>query len=125
MSSSAIQDQAKALESLSVRYIQEMNWQALEDMLDPACQFVGAKGSYDRQSAMTLMKEMNLGEVDFKDFKVTQAGDNLIISFWICASEYQDGKKMSSTYSPRLSVWKQSGNTWKCIAYADLIAPES
>ncbi|OWF65918.1 hypothetical protein B6A14_09175 [Polynucleobacter hirudinilacicola] len=116
-----IQAQAEALERLSVRHIQEKNWQALEDMLDPACQFVSSTGSYDRASAMTLMKEMNLGEVGFKDFKVTQAGDNLIVSFWICAIEYRDGKQLSSSYSPRLSVWKKSSDTWKCIAYADLI----
>ena len=121
MSLSAIQNQAEGLERISVRHIQEKNWQALEDMLDPACQFVSSKGSYDRTSAMTLMKEMNLGEVGFKDFKVTQAGDNLIVSFWICAIEYRDGKQLSSSYSPRLSVWKQSSDAWKCIAYADLI----
>lgn len=124
MNENDIQAQGEALERLSVRLIQEKNWQALEDMLDPACQFVSTNGSYDRDSAMSLMKEMHLGEVGFKDFKVTQADDNLIVSFWICAIEYQNGKQMSSSYSPRLSVWKRSNDTWKCIAYADLIGTD-
>jgi hypothetical protein len=68
-----------------------------------------------------LMKEMNLGPVKFKDFKVTQAGDNLIVSFWLAALEFHEGKELSPNYSPRLSVWKKTSNQWQCIAYADLI----
>ena len=94
-------------------------------MLDPACQFVGIGGACDRASAMTLMKGMNLGPVKFKDFKVTQSGDNLIVSFWLAALEYHDGKELSPDYSPRLSIWKKVSDQWLCIAYADLIASKS
>ena len=113
--------EAEELERLSVKLIQDKNWVALESMLDPACQFVGMSGACDRASAMSLMKEMNLGPVKFKDFKVTQAGDNLIISFWLAALEFHEGKELSPEYSPRLSVWKKTSNQWQCIAYADLI----
>jgi hypothetical protein len=113
--------EAEELERLSVKLIQDKNWVALEAMLDPACQFVGMSGACDRASAMSLMKEMNLGPVKFKDFKVTQAGDNLIISFWLAALEFHEGKELSPEYSPRLSVWKKTSNQWRCIAYADLI----
>jgi len=70
-----------------------------------------------------LMKQMNLGPVEFKDFQVTQAGDNLIISFWLAAIEFCDGKQLSLNYSPRLSIWRKNNQQWRCIAYADLIAP--
>ncbi len=113
--------EAEELERLSVKLIQDKNWSVLEAMLDPACQFVGMNGACDRASAMSLMKEMNLGPVKFKDFKVTQAGDNLIVSFWLAALEFRDGKELSPDYSPRLSVWKKVSNQWLCIAYADLI----
>lgn len=112
---------AEELERLSVKLIQDKNWGALEKMLDPACQFVGMNGACDRASALSLMKEMNLGPVKFKDFKVTQAGDNLIVSFWLAALEFQDGQELSPEYSPRLSVWKKVSSQWQCIAYADLI----
>ena len=114
--------EAEELERLSIKLIQDKNWSALEAMLDPACQFVGMNGAYDRASAMSLMKEMNLGPVKLKDFKVTQAGDNLIVSFWLAALEFRDGKELSPNYSPRLSIWKKISNQWLCIAYADLIA---
>ena len=117
-----IAEEAEALERLSVKLIQDKNWDALEKMLDPACQFVGMNGACDRASAMSLMQEMNLGPVKFKDFKTTQEGDNLIVSFWLAALEFRDGKELSPNYSPRLSVWKKVNNQWLCIAYADLIA---
>jgi hypothetical protein len=114
--------EAEELERLSVKLIQDKNWEELEKMLAPGCQFISAQGSCDKESAMRLMKEMQLGQVKFKEFKVTQAEDNLIVSFWIAALEYRDGKELSPNYSPRLSVWKKINSQWQCIAYADLIA---
>ena len=119
---SAIEIEAEDLERLSVKFIQDQNWQALEQMLAPGCQFVSSQGACDKESAMRLMKEMQLGPVKFKDFKVTQAEDTLVISFKIAALEYRDGKELSPDYSPRLSVWKKMASQWQCIAYADLIS---
>ena len=119
---SAIEIEAEDLERLSVKLIQDQNWQALEQMLAPGCQFVSSQGACDKESAMRLMKEMQLGPVKFKDFKITQAEDTLVISFWIAALEYRDGKELSPDYSPRLSVWKKMASQWQCIAYADLIS---
>ena len=116
---SSLEEEAKRLEELSVALIREKNWQALAQLLSPACQFVTGHGSCDRAEAMKLMKEMNLGEVRFKDFKVTQAGDNLIVSFWLSASEMIGGKVLSTEFSPRLSVWQRVGPDWQCVAYAD------
>jgi hypothetical protein len=118
----SIEIEAENLERLSVKLIQDKNWEALEKMLAPGCQFVSSQGSCDKESAIRLMKEMHLGPVQFKDFRVTQADDNLIVSFWIAALEYRDGKELSPEFSPRLSVWKKLDSQWKCIAYADLIA---
>jgi hypothetical protein len=125
LSQGELVEQGEKLERLSVHYLQNKNWDALEKMLDPACQFVGMAGACDRASAMTLMRGMNLGPVKFKDFLVTQSGDNLIVSFWLAADEYHEGIALSSDYSPRLSVWKKNGGEWLCIAYADLITPKS
>jgi hypothetical protein len=125
LSQGELVEQGEKLERLSVQYLQNKNWDALEKMLDPACQFVGMAGACDRASAMTLMRGMNLGPVKFKDFLVTQSGDNLIVSFWLAADEYREGIALSSNYSPRLSVWKKNGGEWLCIAYADLITPKS
>lgn len=118
----SIEAEAQALERLAVKMIQDKNWIALEKMLDPACQFVNSNGAFDRENAMLLMREMNLGLVEFKDFRVTQAQDNLIISFWMAAVEDRKDVKLPLKYSPRLSVWKKKDSQWQCIAYADLIS---
>lgn len=118
----SIEAEAEALERLSVKMIQDKNWDALEKMLDPACQFVNSNGAYDRESAISLIREMNLGPVEFRDFKVTKAQDNLIVSFWLAATEDRNGIPLSLDYSPRLSVWKKSDSQWQCIAYADFIS---
>jgi hypothetical protein len=125
MNENNIEVEAEALERLTVQLIQEKKWERLESMLHPACQFITSNGSCDRARAMALMKEMSLAGVEFKDFKVTQAQDNLIISFWIAAIEYRDGIQLSPQFSPRLSVWKKDNGQWKCIAYADLIGSKS
>ncbi len=114
----ALEEEAKRLEERSVAFIQEKNWQALEQLMSPACQFVTGQGSVGRTEAVKLMKEMNPGEVHFKDFKVTQAGPNLIVSFWLSASEMIGGKLLSTEFSPRLSVWQRVGADWQCVAYA-------
>jgi hypothetical protein len=119
----SIEVEAENLERRSIQLLQEKNWEELEAMLDPACQFVNHQGACDRASAITLMKQMNLGPVKCKEFQVTQAGDNLIISFWLAAIEFCDGKQLSLNYSPRLSIWRKNNQQWRCIAYADLIAP--
>ncbi len=120
-----IEAEAQELERLAIKMIQDKNWSALEKMLDPACQFVNSNGAYDRESAMLLMREMNLGPVQFKDFKVTQTQDNLIVSFWLAASEDRNGVALSLEYSPRLSVWRRGDSQWQCIAYADLISEKN
>ena len=117
----SIEKVAEDLERLTVKLIHDKNWADLEKMLAPSCQFVSSQGSCDKESAIRLMKEMHLGPVRFKDFKVTKAQDNLIVSFWIAALEYRDGKELSPEFSPRLSVWKKIDSQWQCIAYADLI----
>ena len=119
LSGSSLEEEAKRLEELSVALIHDNNWQALEQLLSPACQFVTTQGSCNRTEAIQLMKEMNLGEVRFKDFKVTQAGANLIVSFWLSASETIGGKVLPTEFSPRLSVWQRDGTSWQCIAYGD------
>ena len=116
---SSLEEEAKRLEELSVAIIRDKNWQALEQLLSPACQFVTSQGSCNRTEAIKLLREMNLGDVRFKDFKVTQAGDNLVVSFWLSASEMIGGKVLSTECSPRLSVWQRFGPDWQCVAYAD------
>lgn len=115
----SLKDEGRRLEELSISLIREKNWTALEELIDPACQFVTARGSLNRDEAMALMKTMELADVSLERFKVTRSGDTLVISFWLGARESVDGKPVPSEPSPRLSIWSRSDSGWNCIAYAD------
>ena len=50
----AIELEAEKLERLSVQLIQDKNWQALDQMLAPGCQFVSSQGACDKAFAVTI-----------------------------------------------------------------------
>lgn len=114
---------AEALERKTIALIQEQNWEALGDMLAPECQFVTVNSVYGKSDAMRLMKEMHLTSVTLKEFDVKAVGDNLIVTFQMACAEHIAGQSQSAAFSPRLSVWKQSGERYVCIAYADMNRP--
>lgn len=115
----ALENEARQLEDLCISLIREKNWSALEDLLDPACQFVSARGSLGRAEAMDLMRSMELGDVRMKDFKVTRSGESIVISFWMGGPESVAGQAAREDFSPRLSVWSRASGSWRCVAYAD------
>jgi hypothetical protein len=114
---------AEALERKTIALIQEKNWSALEEMLAPECQFVTVKSVYGKSEAMRLMKEMHLASVTLKDFSAQAVGDNLVVTFQMACAEHIAGEPQSHDFSPRLSVWKQCGERYMCIAYADMNRP--
>jgi len=114
---------AEALERKTIALIQEKNWPALDEMLASECQFVTVKSVFGKSEAMRLMKEMHLASVRLKDFDVKAVGDNLVVTFQMACTEHIAGEPQSHDFSPRLSVWKQSGERYVCIAYADMNRP--
>ena len=114
---------AEALERKTIALIQEKNWIALEEMLAPECQFVTVNRVYGKSEAMRLMKEMHLASVTLKDFSAQAVGDNLVVTFQMACAEHIAGEPQSQDFSPRLSVWKQYGERYVCIAYADMNRP--
>ena len=114
---------AEALERKTIALIQEKNWSALEEMLASECQFVTVNRVYGKSEAMRLMKEMHLATVTLKDFDAKAVGDNLVVTFRMACTEQIAGEPQSHDFSPRLSVWQQSGGRYVCIAYADMNRP--
>lgn len=114
---------AEALERKTIALIQEQNWEALGDMLAPECQFVTVNSVYGKSDATRLMKAMHLTSVTLKEFDAKAVGDNLVVTFQMACAEHIAGQPQSAAFSPRLSVWKQSGEHYVCIAYADMNRP--
>lgn len=114
---------AEALERKTIALIQEKRWSDLEEMLAPECQFVTVNSVYGKTEAMRLMKEMHLASITLKDFGAQAVGDNLVVTFQMACTERIAGEPQSHDFSPRLSVWKKSGEDFVCIAYADMNRP--
>ena len=114
---------AEALERKTIALIQQKNWLALDEMLAPECQFVTVNSVYGKLEAMRLMQDMHLAAVTLKGFDAKAVGDNLVVTFQMACTEHVAGEPQSNDFSPRLSVWKQRGEGYVCIAYADMNRP--
>lgn len=114
---------AKALEQRTLDLIQSENWATLDAMISGECQFVTQSGVLNKSEAMTLMQRMQLKTAILKDVKATAVGDNLVVSFYLACSEIINGELQSRDFTPRLSIWKKIGETYRCIAYADFATP--
>lgn len=110
---------AERLERKTLDLIESGQWDELDAMIAPECQFVTRAGVFDKAQAMALMQGMALTSSTLKDVKATVAGDNLMVSFYLACSERMNGELQSGAFSPRLSVWKKSGDAFQCIAYGD------
>ena len=97
------------------------NWASVEAKIAPNFQSVHPDGPRDRAGELTLLKGLKVGaEYTFKDFKVTQDGDTLVVAYWISVQETIDGKALSSKPAMRLSIWKKNATGWQWIAHANL-----
>jgi hypothetical protein len=110
---------AAALEQKTLDLIQAGRWPELDAMIAPECQFVTNGGVFDKPEAMRLMQGMQLTATQMRHVNATSTGDTLIVSFELACTELIGGKPQSKDFSPRLSVWKKHGDTYRCVAYGD------
>jgi len=96
------------------------NWPAVEARIAQAFQSVHPDGVRDRTGEIALIKGLKLGEYMLKDFKVTQNGGDLIVTYWISVQETIDAKGLSTKPAMRLSIWKKTRAGWQWIAHANL-----
>jgi hypothetical protein len=94
---------------------------AVESMIAPGFQSVHEDGARDRDGELALLKALDPVKVQFSDFKVTEQGDALIVTYGVSVSESIAGQKLSNTApSPRQSVWLKTASGWQWIAHANL-----
>ena len=100
--------------------IKAKNWNAVESKIAEGFQSVHPDGARDRASEMSLIKNLNVGWIEFNDFKSTMSGDNVVVTYMISVQEMIDGKQLSRKPAPRLSVWKKGTSGWQWICHANL-----
>ena len=94
---------------------------AIESMIAPGFQSVHEDGARDRAGELKLREGLEPTLVKFSNFKATEQGDTMIVTYDVSVSETIDGKNLPDTApSPRLSVWLKTPSGWQWIAHANL-----
>jgi hypothetical protein len=100
--------------------IKAKNWKAVENKIAEGFQSVHPDGARDRAGEISLIKNLNVGQIALSDFKSTMNGDNIVVTYMISAQETIDLERLPTKPAPRLSVWKEGASGWQWISHANL-----
>lgn len=100
--------------------IKAKNWKAVENKIAEGFQSVHPDGARDRAGEISLIKNLNVGQIALSDFKSTISGDNIVVTYMISAQETIDLERLPTKPAPRLSVWKEGASGWQWICHANL-----
>ena len=100
--------------------IKAKNWKAVENKIAEGFQSVHRDGARDRAGEISLIKNLNVGQIALSDFKSTMNGDNIVVTYMISAQETIDLERLPTKRAPRLSVWKKGASGWQWISHANL-----
>jgi hypothetical protein len=100
--------------------IRAENWTAVESKIADGFQSVHPDGARDRTNEISLIKNLNVGQVEFNDFRSTVNGENIVVTYLISVQETIDLERLPTKPAPRLSVWKKGAEGWQWICHANL-----
>lgn len=100
--------------------MKHQNFTAVESKIAQEFQSIHSFGALTREAEIDLIKNLNLGSYEISNFKVTESGDTLVVTYFIAVKEKIDNKQLSGKPTSRLSVWKKIEGQWKWIAHANL-----
>jgi len=73
-----------------------------------------------KDEEVKVLMALHLGEYTLDDFKTTQNGNVIVVTYTVAVHETIDGKVLPTAPAERLSAFMYDGNTWKWIAHANL-----
>lgn len=92
----------------------------LESRMSASFQSVHQDGARDRDGELELIRNLALGEYTLSDFRVTRAGDTLVVTYTVSVQETIGSEVLSKDPAPRMSVFQTSADGWQWIAHANL-----
>jgi len=93
---------------------------AVKQMMSPAFQSAHQDGARSRDEELALIANLHLGPYTLSNFKTTQDGPTLVVTYLVSVEETIDGKRLSRKPEPRLTVFIKSDTSWKWLAHANL-----
>lgn len=110
----------ETLEQQMWENIKAHNWVIVEKNIAPDFQSIHEDGSRNKDQEMDLFIDMNLGNYQITNLKVTEHPGVIVVTYTIAITESVISKRTLRAPHPRLSVWKNNGGVWQWIAHADL-----
>lgn len=95
-------------------------WAEVESKIAPGFQSVHQDGVRDREAEIKLIKGLNLGEYTLNNFKVTENGPAIIVTYTASVQEMIAAETLDKQ-SERLSVWIKTDKGWQWITHANLV----
>lgn len=95
-------------------------WVDVKNKLAREFQSVYRDGARNRNQEFKLIKNLNIGQYILSNFKVTENGSTLIVTYDAAVEESINGKRVSAKPTPRLSVWVLNGKDWQWLVHANL-----
>jgi hypothetical protein len=83
-------------------------------------QSIHQDGARNREEELDLIKRLKLGEYELNNFKVTEAGPVLIVTYFVSVKETIGGKELSKEPEPRMSLFLDTADGWQWIAHANV-----
>src|SRR5437867_11929779 len=99
--------------------IKAKNWEVVESKIAEGFQSVHPDGARDRANEISLIRNLNVGQVEANDFWSTTSGDNILATYMISAQERIDLEQLPTKPAPRLSVWKKGASGWQWTRHAN------
>jgi hypothetical protein len=96
------------------------NIKAIEKYIAPNFQSIHDDGARDRIGEIDLIKGLNIKKYTLSNFKVTQEGPVLTVTYFVSVGETIDGKRLSAKPAARLSAWLKTDSGWQWIIHANL-----
>lgn len=100
--------------------MQKPDMEGIEKTIAKGFQSVHPDGSNNREEEIKLIKGLKLGNYTLSNIKITQNESVIVATYLVSVEETIEGKRLSKTPAPRLSVFLKTDSGWKWIANANL-----
>jgi hypothetical protein len=101
-------------------YFKTQNVATLESKIAPGFQSIHEDGARNAEEELKLLEELNLGEYTLSNFKVTEVGPTIIVSYFVSVAETIESKRLSTEPAARLTIFLKADSGWQWIAHANL-----
>jgi ketosteroid isomerase-like protein len=74
----------------------------------------------NKDQELTLIKNLHMKSYSLSDFKYSNSGDTIIVTYKDTGEEKIDNKKIGAGAKGRMAVVQKQGNSWLIIGYANM-----